>query len=153
MQVLRAKPCLTRSRLSTTQCWHPSKYTYVQHSSARLQLVFLPWLGACCLKQPTLQKDTMVVNAGERSKKGQGQESVLDGKLAGKRETQVKGLSLNCSSEVLLAFQLTLSLSQAMQLLHSMFVKSLAKSSDLKAFEVCPELSILIKSFMPASVS
>ena len=80
----------------------------------------------------------MVVNAGERSKKGQGQESVLDGKLAGKRETQVKGLCLNCSSEVLLAFQLTLSLSQAMQLLHSMFVKSLAKSSDLKAFEVCP---------------
>jgi len=53
----------------------------------------------------------MVVKAGERSKKAQGQEGVFDGKLAGKRETQ------------------------AMQLLHSMFVKSLAKSSDLKAFE------------------
>ena len=80
----------------------------------------------------------MVVKAGERSKKAQGQEGVFDGKLAGKRETQVKGFSLSsCPSEVLLAFQLTLSLSQAMQLLHSMFVKSLAKSSDLKAFEVC----------------
>ena len=35
----------------------------------------------------------MVVKAGERSKKAQGQEGVFDGKLAGKRETQVKGFS------------------------------------------------------------
>ena len=93
MQVLRAKPCLTRSRLNTTQCWHPSKYMCVQHSLSRFQLVFLAWLGAYYLNQPTLQKDTMVVKAGERSKKAQGQEGVFDGKLAGKRETQVKGFS------------------------------------------------------------
>ena len=37
----------------------------------------------------------MVVKAGERSKKAQGQEGVFDGKLAGKRETQVKDFSFH----------------------------------------------------------